>query len=44
LFKHSVQVYEVHNNGVAYNFGYLLGVMIFFSGSGRGSSRRSRRG
>ncbi|MFH0881939.1 MAG: hypothetical protein V2A56_03060 [bacterium] len=43
LFNHNVQIYEVHNNGGWYNFGYLLGVLIFFGSSGRGASRRSRR-
>lgn len=48
LFNHSVGIYEVHNNGAWYNFGFLVGVSIFFSGSGAGarrssgSSRRSR--
>jgi len=46
LFNHSVGIYEVHNNGGWYNFGFLVGVSIFFSGSGagaRGSSRSARR-
>lgn len=43
LFNHNIQIYEVHNSGIGYNFGYLLGAMIFFSGGGRGSKRRSKR-
>jgi hypothetical protein len=46
LFNHSVGIYEVHNNGSWYNFGFLLGVSTFFSGTGagaRGSSRSARR-
>ena len=43
LFSDSISMYEVHNNGNWYNFGYLLGVMSFFGGSGGGAGRRSRR-
>lgn len=46
LFNHSVGIYEVHNNGAWYNFGFLVGVSIIFSGTGagaRGSSRSPRR-
>ena len=38
LFTDSVGIYESHNNGNLYNLGFLLGVMIFFGGSGRGES------
>jgi len=38
LFTSKVQLYEVHNNGGWYNFGFLLGVMITF-GSGGGGAR-----
>ena len=34
LFTDSVAVYEVHNNGGWYNFGFLLGATIILSGSG----------
>lgn len=34
LFNKNVNIYEVHNDGGWYNFGFILGVMIFFSGSG----------
>jgi hypothetical protein len=40
LFDHNVQIYEVHNSGAWYNFGFLLGLSIIFGGSGRGSKRR----
>ena len=43
LFSDKVEMYEVHNNGGWYNFGYILGVMIIFGGSGGGASRRRRR-
>lgn len=42
LFNHNVGIYEVHNNGGWYDFGFLLGVMIVFSGGGAGSGRSSR--
>jgi hypothetical protein len=42
LFNRSVGVYEVHNSGGWYNFGFLIGVSIFFSGSGAGAGGRSR--
>lgn len=44
LFSDSVRVYEVHNSGGWYNFGFVLGVMIFFSGSGGGACKKSRSG
>jgi len=44
LFNHSVQMYEVHNNGGWYNFGFLLGMMIIFGGGGRGAGSKRRRG
>ncbi len=44
LFTRNVQMYEVHNNGGWYNFGFLLGVIIIFGGGAKGSnSRRWRR-
>jgi hypothetical protein len=45
LFSDKVEMYEVHNRGGWYNFGFILGVMIIFSGSGGGTacSRRRRR-
>jgi hypothetical protein len=44
LFTKTVQMYEVHNNGGWYNFGFLLGLTIILGGGGGGAaSRRSRR-
>ncbi|MFO8037041.1 MAG: hypothetical protein R6U57_10485 [Anaerolineales bacterium] len=45
LFSKTVYVYEVHNNGGWYNFGFLLGASITLGGSGGGaaSSRKKRR-
>ena len=42
LFKESVGIYEIHNNGTWYNLGFLLGVMIFFGGSGKGSGCKGK--
>ncbi len=44
FFSSNVSIYEVHNNGGWYNFGFLLGVSCVFGGSGGGAaSTRSRR-
>jgi uncharacterized membrane protein len=43
LFSKTVHIYEVHNNGGWYNFGFLLGASIIFGGGGRGSARRRRK-
>ena len=32
LLKSGLNIYEVHNNGAWYNFGYLFGLMCFFGG------------
>lgn len=38
LFKENVGIYEPHNNGNWYNFGFLLGLMIVLGGnSGAGT-------
>jgi hypothetical protein len=42
LFSDTVEMYEVHNNGGWYNFGFLLGLMIIFGGSGGGAARGRR--
>jgi len=34
LFRRDLSIYEVHNNGAWYNFGYLFGLACFFRGSG----------
>jgi hypothetical protein len=39
LFKENVGVYEPHNNGNWYNFGFLFGLMIVFGGNG-GAGRK----
>jgi hypothetical protein len=42
LFSDAVHIYEVHNNGGWYNFGFLLGASIILGGSGGGAARRRR--
>jgi hypothetical protein len=43
LFSDKVEMYNVHNNGGWYNFGFLLGAMIIFGGGGGGAGRGRRR-
>ncbi len=44
LFSENVKVYEVHNSGSWYDFGFIFGVMMFFSGSnGAGKKAYSRK-
>jgi hypothetical protein len=40
LFKGNLTIYEVHNNGTWYNFGYLFGLACFFGGGGNRTARR----
>lgn len=42
LFKSNLSIYEVHNNGAWYNFGYLFGLACFFGGGGSGAARRGK--
>ena len=42
LFTDKVNMFEVNNTGNWYNFGFLIGVMIIFSG-GSGSSKYKKR-
>ena len=42
LFNHNVNIYEVHNNGNWYNFGFMLGVSIVFSGGARSGTAARR--
>ena len=41
LFRESVNIYETHNNGGGYNFGFLLGLIMVWGGGG--SAARTRR-
>ncbi len=40
LFKENVGIYETHNNGRWYNFGFILGLMMVFGGNA-GASKQS---
>jgi hypothetical protein len=40
LFNNKVGIYEVHNNGGWYNFGFILGACIIFGGGSKASSRK----
>lgn len=40
LFRSNLNVYEVHNNGSWYNFGYLFGLTCFFGGGGNRTAGR----
>jgi len=42
VFSRNVRLYEVHNNGTWYNFGFVLGAGLFLSGGILG--RRKKRG
>ncbi len=41
LFSDNVNVYEVYNSGNWYDFGFMFGVSIIFSGGAYGTKRRS---
>ncbi len=41
LFDSNISIYEVHNNGGWYNFGYWLGTIITLGGSSSASRKRS---
>jgi hypothetical protein len=40
LFRGDLNVYEVHNTGPSYNFGYLFGLACFFGGGRNRASQR----
>lgn len=44
LFSSTIGVYEVHNNGGWYNFGFLLGLSMILGGSAGSGSYYNRRG
>ena len=43
LFNQQVGIYEVHNNGGWYNFGFVFGASLFFGGGGGAGAKASRR-
>ena len=42
LFSDTVSIYEVHNNGGWYDFGFVIGAGFFLGGSGAGANRARR--
>ena len=40
LFSDDVNVYEIHNNGNWYNFGFVLGAGVLLGSGGAGSRRK----
>ena len=43
FFNDQVNIYEVHNNGGWYNFGFVLGASLFFGGGGGAGAKAARR-
>lgn len=43
LFTDSVSVYEVHNDGGWYDFGFVLGLLLSLGSGGGGAAARRRR-
>jgi hypothetical protein len=43
LFRSDINIYEVANNGNWYDFGFILGVFLIFSGPAGGGMARGRR-
>ena len=43
LFKSDLTIYEVHNNGAWYNFGYLFGLACIFGGGNRAAVVKSHK-
>ena len=39
LFSDNVTIYELNNNGGWYNFGFILGISIFYGGGSKGCCR-----
>jgi hypothetical protein len=40
VFSKNVRLYEVHNNGTWYNFGFVLGAGLFLSGGILGKKKK----
>jgi hypothetical protein len=40
LFSDNVNIYEAHNNGGWYNFGFMFGMSIIFGGPARASASK----
>jgi hypothetical protein len=43
VFTEDVRIYEVHNNGSWYNFGFVLGAGLFLQGGIFGSRKAKKR-
>lgn len=43
VFSKNVRLYEVHNNGTWYNFGFVLGAGLFLQGGILGSKKARRK-
>lgn len=43
LFSDKINVYEVYNNGGWYNFGFIIGISIFYGGGSKSTGRKKRR-
>jgi opacity protein-like surface antigen len=42
IFSRNVRLYEVHNSGTWYNFGFVLGAGLFLSGGILGRKKKNR--
>jgi hypothetical protein len=42
LFSDNINVYEVHNSGNWYDFGFMLGICIIFGGGASGARWKSK--
>ena len=42
LFTDNVSIYEIHNSGNWYDFGFVIGASTFLGGSGIGAKRARR--
>ena len=42
LFNDNVTIYEADNTGKMYNFGFILGALLFYGGGSRTGCRRRR--
>jgi hypothetical protein len=43
LFSDTVNIYEVHNNGNWYNFGFILGAGVWFGGGSQGARMANKK-
>jgi len=43
IFSKNVRIYEIHNNGFWYNFGFVIGAGLFLQGGILGSRKARKR-